>query len=81
MILKKIRVTQLRRRLRISSFTSEFLLHTSRKFNSVIKHDETFQKTLKIYETFINIKFIHIERFVKKIITETHNQNVLTRNL
>ena len=82
MILKTVKISQRRRRLRIStSSLLKSLLHISRDLKTVIKHTQFLKQTIQIYDSLNELLTEHMKRFLKKIMTETHNQKLLTRDL
>ena len=82
MILKKVKASQRRRRLRIlTSSSKEILLHISRDLKTVIKHTQFLKQTIQLHDSLNDLSTKHMKSFLKRIMIETHNQKLLTRDL
>ena len=80
-VLKKVRANQLTRALRISSSFSLSLLHTSKKPDSIIRHDRMIQKKLAKIDHYDEIDLIHMNRFIQGSMTATHTLDITVRDL
>ena len=81
-VLETVKASQRRRRLRTPTPPPlEPLLHTPRGPKAVIKHTQFLKQTIQIYGSLNELPTEHMERFLKGVMAEAHNQKLLTRDL
>jgi len=76
-----VRANQLTQALRIFSSFSLSLLHTSKRSDSIIRHDWMLQKKLAKVDHYDEIDFIHMNRFIRDSMTATHTLDITVKDL